>query len=275
MSVFTEVDMSRKTWIHYHDLSAREKSELQQLVENYGVVTSATTLPSDSRVGGKGISISETFEKLAKEDIRAVSTSIPFTHFFILTDAQGAAIHIEGTEALLLALERYKVVPGCSFALNAAGINGVSLAMHTGSSAVVEGVNHSLQMFSDWTCICHPIKVNDEIIGYLDLSMREGTEVSFACVLMERLVNAIANKYQQSNPEIKREIVNKQFQMYKLTPREREVAYAWLSNQSALQISNNMGISEGTVRNMLKKVYAKTKVGDKGQYFRKFMAFVK
>ena len=62
-----------------------------------------------------------------------------------------------------------------------------------------------------------------------------------------------------SNPILKLEIVDKQFQMYKLTPREREVAYAWLSNQSALQISNNMGISEGTVRNMLKKVYAKTK----------------
>ncbi|MNY72210.1 Bacterial regulatory protein, luxR family [compost metagenome] len=68
--------------------------------------------------------------------------------------------------------------------------------------------------------------------------------------------------------------MEQQFQMYNLTPREREVAYAWLNNQSVLKIANKMGITEGTVRNMLKKVYAKTKVGDKGQYFRKFMVFI-
>lgn len=269
MSVFTVENIRQKTWIQYNDLPVGEKSRLQQLVDNCGVVTSATSLPYDSRVNGN--SISGTFENLAKEEMRALSASIPCTHFFILTDVEGTAIHIEGTESLLMALERYKVVPGCSFVLHAVGINGISLAMHTGSSAVVEGINHSLQIFSDWTCICHPIKVNGEIIGYLDLSMKEGMEISFACVLVERLVNEIENKYKQSNPEIKKEIMDKQFQMYKLTPREREVAYAWLNNQSALQIAINMGITEGTVRNMLKKVYTKTKVGDKGQYYRKFL----
>lgn len=270
MSVFTEVNMSQRTWIHYNDLSASEKRKLQQLVEEYGVVTFATSLPYDSRVNGNGIS--GTCGKLAKEEMRALSASIPCTHFFILTDAEGTAIHIEGAEPLLHRLEQYKVVPGCSFALQAAGINGISLAMRKGSSSVVEGGNHSLQIFSDWTCICHPIKVNGEIIGYLDLSMREGIEVSFACVLVERLVNDIENKYKQSNPEIKKEIMDKQFQMFKLTPREREVACAWLNNHSVLQIACNMGITEGTVRQMLKRVYSKTRVCDKGQFMRKFLA---
>ncbi|OCT11169.1 hypothetical protein A8709_05665 [Paenibacillus pectinilyticus] len=263
MSVFTEVNISQRTWIHYNDLTARAKSELQQLIDNYGGVNWATTLPSDSGVEG---CISGIIKEYAKKEIQSVSTSIPFIHLFILTNTNGVVIHMEGAEPLLHALEQYKVVPGCSFDLHAAGINAISLAMHTGITSVVEGGNHSLEMFSDWTCICQPIRVNGEIIGYLDLSMKEGLEVSFACILLERLVNSLTR-----DPDEKKEILNKKFETYKLTSREKEVAYAWLHNQSALQISFNMGIAEGTVRNMLKKVYAKTHVGDKGQYFRKFL----
>ncbi|KRE86414.1 hypothetical protein ASG89_10395 [Paenibacillus sp. Soil766] len=272
MSVFTEVYTNLKTWIHSNDLPRSEINKLQELVADFGVDTSTSTLPYN--LDAKRIVVCKDYEMLIREEMRAISHAISFTHFFILTNSEGTAIHIEGAEPILHALERFQVVPGCSFALQTAGINGVSLAMQTGSSAVVEGTDHSLEIFSDWTCICHPIRVNDQVIGYLDLSMKKGVEVSLACVLVERIVKEGLNKYKQFNPEIKREIVDKQFQMYKLTPREREVAYGWLSNQSALRIANNMGITEGTVRNMLKKVYAKTKIGDKGQFFRKFMGLM-
>ncbi|NOV00338.1 helix-turn-helix transcriptional regulator [Paenibacillus planticolens] len=266
MSVFAELNIHPKTWIHYNDLPVIEKSKLGHLVENYEIDVSIVALPKVRSMSEK-----DSFITLVLEEIGFLSRVVPTTHFFVLANTDGIVIHVEGAEPILDALKRSQIVPGCSFALDSAGINGISLAMHLGCAAVVEGANHSLQMFSDWTCICHPIKVNDQIVGYLDLTMREGIEVSFASVLVERLVDTISEKLNLSDPEVKKESLTKQFEVYKLTSREKEVAHAWLGNQSVLQIACNMGITEGTVRNMLKKVYSKTQVRDKGQYYRKFL----
>ncbi|RAP74550.1 hypothetical protein DL346_21035 [Paenibacillus montanisoli] len=42
-------------------------------------------------------------------------------------------------------------------------------------------------------------------------------------------------------------------------------------NYSALRIANEMGITEGTVRNLIKRIYAKTKISDKGQFITTFV----
>ncbi len=47
-------------------------------------------------------------------------------------------------------------------------------------------------------------------------------------------------------------------------------AYGWLMNYSVLRIASEMGIAEGTVRSLIKKVYAKTKISNKGQFMRVF-----
>ncbi|WP_274654471.1 helix-turn-helix transcriptional regulator [Paenibacillus humicola] len=41
-------------------------------------------------------------------------------------------------------------------------------------------------------------------------------------------------------------------------------------NYSVLRIASEMGIAEGTVRSLIKKVYAKTKISNKGQFMRVF-----
>lgn len=70
---------------------------------------------------------------------------------------------------------------------------------------------------------------------------------------------------------MKRETLNKQLEEYKLTNKGKRGCSRLVKQSECLKIASSMGITEGIVRNMLKKVYAKTHVGDKGQYFRKFM----
>jgi DNA-binding CsgD family transcriptional regulator len=91
--------------------------------------------------------------------------------------------------------------------------------------------------------------------------------------LLESIYYRFEEKYKQQTPNIKKEIVVYQrFETYGLTPREEEIGYLWLQNKSALYIAETLGITEGTVRTVIKNVYRKTQVNDKGQYYQKFLA---
>lgn len=59
---------------------------------------------------------------------------------------------------------------------------------------------------------------------------------------------------------------------FKLAPREKEVARLWLENRSVLYIASKYNITEGTVRNVIKKVYRKVGVQDKGDFYKKLLA---
>ncbi|CQR58567.1 helix-turn-helix transcriptional regulator [Paenibacillus riograndensis] len=58
---------------------------------------------------------------------------------------------------------------------------------------------------------------------------------------------------------------------YKLTGREKEVALLWFSDKSALHISNTLGISEGSVRYVVKSIYIKMNVSDRSQFAKKLL----
>lgn len=72
-------------------------------------------------------------------------------------------------------------------------------------------------------------------------------------------------------PQTARERVLNHLKQYHLTPRKREVAYFWLMNYSVLRIAHELGITEGSVRNVIKKVYSKTEVDNQGQFISEFM----
>jgi DNA-binding CsgD family transcriptional regulator len=66
--------------------------------------------------------------------------------------------------------------------------------------------------------------------------------------------------------------MDRRFGEYGLSPREREIAYFWALNMGGLQIAARLGIAESTVRSVIKNIYRKTGVSDKGQFMRKFLA---
>ncbi|AWV36066.1 helix-turn-helix transcriptional regulator [Paenibacillus odorifer] len=44
---------------------------------------------------------------------------------------------------------------------------------------------------------------------------------------------------------------------------EREVAYHWSLRRGALQISNDLNVKEGTVRNIVKSIYSKMNISER------------
>ena len=247
MSVFAEHVATRKTWTGHSDLSYEQYSCFDRKFHESGVSEQAEQLPF--RMNPE--EVQDLLEKhayfrtIVREEIAQICKVIPVIHCFILTDRNGVVIQLEGTDGIQAALEKHNVSFGSSFILERAGINGISLAMQLGTAVMLEGAEHSLRMFADWTCLCYPIQIGDEIIGYLDLTIEEGLDIRFAAVLMERISDSIVSRLEKMNPESKRSDIYSLFDQYQLTNREKEVGYAWLQNQSALQIATSFGDNRG------------------------------
>jgi transcriptional regulator of acetoin/glycerol metabolism len=212
------------------------------------------------------------FIAMADHDLSFVHTEIGIPHFFVVTDPNGIAIHFIGQAEIIEKVRGHNVDAGTPFAFEHAGINGISLAMRMQSTVVVQGVQHTMRFLKDWTCICSPVRLFDEIYGYVDLSFGTDVDVTFAVPLLNKTIEEVESKLKKSRQSISMEAAaDLVFEPFNLSNREKEVAFGWLQNKSVLQMAHTMGITEGTVRNMLKKVYAKTGVCDKGQFFRKFL----
>lgn len=220
--------------------------------------------------------------KLRKESMGSLLSVVKsewdklFKHFskpylFIFTDTSGVVHEMKGTEGVVNKLEEYNIGEGTCFSLAYAGINGISLAMEVQKPSLVIGKEHYLELFSKWSCVCQPILINGEILGYLDLSTHSEEDFTWAFVLLGKLVVDIEEKYLKNDPLRKQKEIVESLRKCGLSSREVEIAWRWLNNQSTIQIAEELYIAEGTVRNHIKKVYAKTEVGEKGKFMRRFI----
>ncbi len=181
------------------------------------------------------------------------------------------AVEFTGPANIVNKLESVNVGKGTSFALEHAGINAISLSMQLDTLVAVKGLEHSLTFFSKWSCMCSPIKIGNQIRGYLNLSVSLTENLCFVASLLKRLISDIESRPMLADPMSKKVLIYEHFDLFSLTNREKEIGFGWLQNQSTLQISLALGISEATVRHTLKKVYSKTKCHDRGGFIKKFM----
>jgi transcriptional regulator of acetoin/glycerol metabolism len=200
-----------------------------------------------------------------------ISAQFSKPHLFICTDTSGTALEMTGTESVILKLKECNIGLGTSFSLEHLGINGISLAMEVQNSALVKGNEHHLELFEEWSCVCQPIIINGVIQGYLDLSIHSDEDFTWAFVLLGKLVADIEEKCAANDPNRKQKEIMDSLSQCGLSSREVDIAWRWLNNQNTLQIAAELYITEGTVRNHIKKVYAKTGVCEKGRFMRKFV----
>lgn len=148
-------------------------------------------------------------------------------------------------------------------------MNAVSLAMEMNCIGVVRGTEHTDQTFRDWNCVCAPLQDDDSVYGYVDISFNRGEPIEFAIPFVQQIAENIMEKWMEKNPEMQQYRLESTLLEYKLTAREQEVARLWLMEKSALHIGSDLGISEGTVRNMLKSIYSKMRVNDRFQFVKR------
>ena len=194
-------------------------------------------------------------------------------HVFILTAPCGTVIDIPGTDADFIgALSTgLNLGVGTDLSLESSGINAVSLAMQFDETAVVRGPEHTLRLFSNWSCICCPVKIGEETIGYVDLSLPTDADVRIAAPLLEVLCRRIAYRTVMADPLALGKHLNRVFDAYSLTRREKEIAVLWINNASVDEISAALHLARGTVQQVIKKIYHKTDVNSHCQFILKML----
>jgi transcriptional regulator of acetoin/glycerol metabolism len=260
-------------WIELSDIPASTRELWKSLTLNSTVLAETNYLPiritsiDAQRRKNSLISLLNTvtseWDKLTKQFVKP--------HLFIFTDTSGIVLEMKGTEQVMMRLQDCNIGKGTSFAMEHAGVNGISLAMEMQKPAIVKGQEHYLELFSQWSCVCQPVIIDGEIKGYLDLSTHSEEDFTWAFVLLGKLVMDIEQQVVSTDPLSKQTAILQSFGQYGLSSREKEIAWRWLNNQSTLRIAEELYIAEGTVRNHIKKVYAKTGVREKGKFMRKFV----
>lgn len=207
--------------------------------------------------------------EIVRKELTLTSAWLPKAHLFLLSDCEGVILECSGSGAVTEMLGDLNIETGTSFALKDAGINAISVALHTKCATLLMGEEHHLKMFANWTCACMPITFKNIVVAYLDLSFQNNGELPLLVALLENTIRNIEKKLCEYDPDLKKASFYCCSDNYKFTPREKEIAYRWWDNQSTLRISLELGITEGTVRNFIKKIYTKTGSNEKVQFMKK------
>jgi DNA-binding CsgD family transcriptional regulator len=120
-------------------------------------------------------------------------------------------------------------------------------------------------MFKEWNCVCAPIKVDGVICGFIDISFEAHRPIGFSILFIKQLSEKIVLKLKERSPKLMEYRFQEKCDLYGLSPREREVAYHWSLKKGALQISYDLNVKEGTVRNIVKNIYSKMNISERGE----------
>ncbi|MEC0227510.1 helix-turn-helix transcriptional regulator [Paenibacillus alba] len=260
------------SWIHLPEIEAEQIELWNATFTKTGIDRDHATLPFRlvEIQRQEQLNKEKSLIVVAKEEVDSLSKTISNPHLIIFTNLKGVALAFTGPENIVNILESVNVGLGTSFALEHAGINAISLSMQLDALVAVQGLEHSMTFFSKWNCMCSPIKLGNELRGFLNISVSLAENLSFVASLLKRLISDIESRMMLADPMSKQALIYEHFDLFSLTKREKEIGFGWLQNQSALQISLALGITEATVRHTLKKVYSKTKCHDRGGFIKKF-----
>lgn len=205
-----------------------------------------------------------------QSEIKKIIRFLVVPSIFFLTDEYGSILDLIGSSPDIHEdLDMAGLSIGVSLAKQYSGLNAVSLAIEMNCIGVVRGEEHSDSTFKDWNCVCAPLYLDGAVHGYVDISFNRGQQIEFAIPFVQQIAENVTNKWMDGDLYLQKYRLETSLNDYKLTAREKEVAYLWLMEKSALHVSTDLGISEGTVRNMIKSIYAKLNVSDRWQFAKK------
>ncbi|WP_281884984.1 LuxR C-terminal-related transcriptional regulator [Paenibacillus sp. YYML68] len=208
---------------------------------------------------------------IVKDELKNVAKNISIPHVFFLTNHHGVVYDLSAPSHVIQSLESYNIGVGTSFSLEAAGINAVSVAMKLKDKSIVQGIEHSMDIFKSWSCICFPIRNQQDIVGYLDLSFHNENDVAFAGALMERIVHNIELKLIEASESESNVRFEENCDKYKLTNKEKQVAHYWICGETQSEIASLLGISKETVKSHLRNISKKVDAHNKITFLKKFV----
>lgn len=264
----------RRMWLEYSDIDPIKLLDWRRVVQEAGLALDLQRLYG--RRAGRGLrelqigyqGLMDAAELRCSEILQRTSKSA----VFMITAVDGTVITTCGQSDLLRQMEvEHNIGPGTVFELQRTGMNAITVARELHQWVFLNGAEHELSMFKRWSCFCSPIRQDGRIVGYLDLSFADGEDHVLFATIFDFALRGIEEGLRNQCPDVRKEKVMERLRAYHLTPRELEIGYLWLMNNSVRSIAEELVLAEGTVRLVTKKIYKKTEVSDKGGFLSKFL----
>ena len=128
-----------------------------------------------------------------KSSVQSILKSIKNEYIFILTDLE--LIVLEFTKVDISMMKILEL--GMSLSEKSVGTNAISLAKNTNKAVYIKPRDHYAAFLKEWYCFALPLRIDKEIIGYLDVSTVNKELKAEIIQVVDFLANNIIKAYKR------------------------------------------------------------------------------
>ncbi|WP_342439925.1 LuxR C-terminal-related transcriptional regulator [Paenibacillus sp. FSL L8-0436] len=177
------------------------------------------------------------------------------TFLFLLTDEEGVLLAMDYSPNLERTVSRSPIHLGMLFTEDHCGVNAISEAIAQGCPVYLLPEDHVNPFFKDWHCFSIPLIINQEIIGYLDVSTINADMKSELIAIAKLIPADMLINYQD-------QLVNQAAEQLSAQLSERQLNVLELISQglTGKAIASELKIKESTVNHHKKIIFDKLDV---------------
>lgn len=180
--------------------------------------------------------------KIFNDQLHIMSTYYNIRNcFIILTDNEGMVISRYFSKNYINKINKYWIKEGVYLTEESCGTNAISLAMIKKSRITTKSNDYYCSFLQGFDNIAEPILINNNIIGYVNITISSQHHNSSVSIILNHLISNISLKY--INDTI---FTNKENNL--LSQEEYEVLQYTALGYSVREISNKLHVSQSTVK---------------------------
>ncbi|MGI1692266.1 LuxR C-terminal-related transcriptional regulator [Thermoanaerobacter uzonensis] len=192
--------------------------------------------------------------KVFRKCVNKVRAQLKNRYIFLVIDSEGYLLDILYNKKIYKDITDLGIRRGTSFKEESCGTNAISLAMKLKQLIYLKPEEHYCDIFKQWYCIATPLYIDNDIVGYLDISTIKHNMADEMIGFIDLLAYKIVNEY-------KREMdLESQEELEKLTDKQIEIIKKCAKGYTELAISMELGLKPATVKYHKKEIIKKLRV---------------
>jgi len=137
------------------------------------------------------------FIEVFRKCVNRVRTQLKKRYIFLLVDSEGYLLDILYNKKIYKDIIGLGIRRGTSFKEESCGTNAISLAMKLKELIYLKPEEHYCDIFKQWYCIATPLCIDNDIVGYLDISTVKHNMADEMVVFTELLAYQIEKEYKE------------------------------------------------------------------------------
>lgn len=116
-------------------------------------------------------------------------------HVFLLLDKRGMLLSLYCKKEIKEKLYKKGLKAGVYLTEKSCGTNAISLARELNNIILLSKDEHYCSYFQNWDCIAAPLKINNSVIGYIDISLINCCFNKELVIIVKYLISSIILEY--------------------------------------------------------------------------------